>query len=42
MKKLSLGTKNLADENIQKLAQVFPNIVIESRVDFELLKQNAQ
>jgi len=39
MQKLKLGTKNLANENIQKLANIFPNVVKEGKVDFELLKQ---
>jgi len=39
MQKLKLNTKNLADENIQRLAQIFPNVVKEGKVDFELLKQ---
>ncbi|WOE71124.1 site-specific DNA-methyltransferase [Hydrogenimonas thermophila] len=39
MQKLKLGTKNLADENIKKLSEIFPNVVKEGKVDFELLKQ---
>ena len=39
MKKLKLGTKNLAYENIKKLSKIFPNVVKEGKVDFELLKQ---
>ncbi len=39
MQKLSLGTKNLVNENIAKLEQIFPNVVKEGKVDFEALKQ---
>ena len=39
MQKLQLGTKNLVDENIAKLAKIFPNVIKEGKVDFELLKQ---
>ena len=39
MQKLKLGTKNLTNENIRKLANIFPNVVKEGKVDFELLKQ---
>ena len=39
MQKLKLKTKNLATENIKKLATIFPNVVKEGKVDFELLKQ---
>ncbi|BCD59341.1 MULTISPECIES: site-specific DNA-methyltransferase [unclassified Nitratiruptor] len=39
MKKLHLSTPSLAQKNIQKLAQIFPNVVKEGKVDFELLKQ---
>ena len=39
MQKLSLGTKNLVNENIHKLAQIFPNVVKEGKVDFDILKQ---
>jgi len=39
VQKLKLGTKNLADENIKKLSEIFPNVVKEGKVDFELLKQ---
>jgi len=39
VQKLKLGSKDLAKENIQKLATIFPNVVKEGKVDFELLKQ---
>ena len=48
MTKLDMKTPNFTDENIEKLAQLFPNIVTESKdekgntkkaIDFELLKQ---
>jgi len=48
MTKLDMKTPDFTDENIEKLAQLFPNIVTESKdekgntkkaIDFELLKQ---
>lgn len=39
MQKLSFGTKDLVDEKIAKLAQIFPNVAKEGKVDFEALKQ---
>ncbi len=39
MQKLHLGTKNSVNENIAKLAQIFPNVIKEGKIDFELLKQ---
>ncbi len=39
MQKLSFGTKDLVAENIAKLAQIFPNVIKEGKIDFELLKQ---
>ena len=37
MKKLTLNNK--INPNIQKLSQIFPNVIKEGKVDFELLKQ---
>jgi len=39
MQKLNFKTKNLTDEKIKKLANIFPNVVKEGKVDFEILKQ---
>ncbi len=48
MDKLDLKTPNFTDENIEKLAALFPNCVTEARdakgnvtkaIDFDLLKQ---
>ncbi len=39
MQKLELQTPNRREENIQKLAQIFPQVVKEDKVDFDLLKQ---
>ncbi|BAF58332.1 adenine specific DNA methylase Mod [Pelotomaculum thermopropionicum SI] len=48
MKKLKMETKDLIQENIEKLAEIFPGVITEERdekgnpikaVDFELLKQ---
>ncbi|QSQ09466.1 hypothetical protein H0A61_01829 [Koleobacter methoxysyntrophicus] len=48
MEKLKMATKSLIQENIEKLAEIFPGVVTEARdekgnlikvVDFELLKQ---
>ena len=39
MKKLNLSTPNLIEENIEKLKSIFPNVIKEEKVDFELLKQ---
>ena len=33
------GTPDLAEENIQKLMQLFPEVVTEGKVDFEKLQQ---
>ncbi len=38
MKKLKLQTKDKIDKNIKKLAKLFPNVIKEGRVDFEVLK----
>ena len=48
MNKLKMQTQNFTDENIEKLANLFPNCVTESKdnsgklkksIDFDLLKQ---
>jgi len=39
MQRLKIGSRDLAKENIKKLAKIFPNVIKEERVDFELLKQ---
>jgi len=48
MEKLKLHTPNLTDQNIEKIAALFPNCITEARaddgsikkaIDFDLLKQ---
>ena len=43
MNKLDMGSKNIVNENIQKISELFPNVIVESNtgktIDFEVLKQ---
>ena len=43
MNKLDMESKNIVNENIQKIFELFPNVIVESNygktIDFELLKQ---
>ncbi|EEO41356.1 hypothetical protein FSCG_02069 [Fusobacterium vincentii 4_1_13] len=39
MEKLDGTSMNLVQENIKKLKEIFPEIFIEGRIDFDLLKQ---
>ena len=43
MNKLDMESKNIVNENIQKISELFPNVIVESNdgkiIDFELLKQ---
>ncbi len=43
MKKLDMESKNIVDENIERISELFPNVIVESTngkaIDFELLKQ---
>lgn len=43
MDKLDLESKNITNDNIEKIAELFPNVIVESElgksIDFELLKQ---
>ncbi len=39
MEKMKLSTPDLTQKNIEKLSKLFPNVVKEGKVDFELLKQ---
>jgi adenine-specific DNA-methyltransferase len=39
MDKLKLHTPNFTDENVTKLAALFPHCISEGKIDFELLKQ---
>ena len=39
MQKLKLQTPNRTKEHIEKIAQLFPNVVSEGKVDFDLLRQ---
>ena len=39
MEKLDRTSMNLVQENIKKLKEIFPEIFIEGRIDFDLLRQ---
>ena len=39
MEKLNGTSMNLVQENVKKLKEIFPEIFIEGRIDFDLLKQ---
>ena len=43
MNKLGMESKDIVNENIQKISELFPNVIVESdtgkTIDFELLKQ---
>ena len=39
MEKLSGTSMNLVQENIKKLKEIFPEIFIEGKIDFDLLRQ---
>ena len=43
MNKLDMESKNIINENIQKISKLFPNVIVESEkgksIDFDLLKQ---
>ena len=39
MEKLDGISMNLVQENIKKLKEIFPEIFIEGRIDFDLLRQ---
>ena len=39
MEKLNGTNMDLIQENIKKLKEIFPEIFIEGRIDFDLLKQ---
>ena len=43
MNKLDMESKNIVNENIQKMSELFPNVIVESdtgkTIDFDLLKQ---
>lgn len=39
MNKLAMESKNLVEDNIAKLEKLFPNVVSEGKIDFDLLKQ---
>ena len=39
MEKLDGTSMNLVQKNIKKLKEIFPEIFIEGRIDFELLRQ---
>ena len=39
MDKLNGTSMNLVQENVKKLKEIFPEIFIEGRIDFDLLRQ---
>ena len=39
MEKLNGTSMDLIQENVKKLKEIFPEIFIEGRIDFDLLKQ---
>ena len=43
MNKLDMESKDIVDENIQKISELFPNVIVESdtgkTIDFDMLKQ---
>ena len=39
MEKLDGTSMNLVQENIKKLKEIFPEIFIEGKIDFDLLRQ---
>ena len=39
MEKLNGTSMNLVQENIKKLKEIFPEIFIEEKIDFDLLRQ---
>ena len=39
MEKLNGTSMDLVQENVKKLKEIFPEIFIEARIDFDLLRQ---
>ena len=39
MEKLDRTSMNLVQENVKKLKEIFPEIFIEGKIDFDLLRQ---
>ena len=39
MEKMNGTSMNLVQENIKKLKEIFPEIFIEGKIDFDLLRQ---
>ncbi|WP_022820062.1 hypothetical protein [Fusobacterium russii] len=39
MEKLNGTSMDLIQENVKKLKEIFPEIFVEGKIDFELLKQ---
>jgi len=37
--KLDMNSKNIIENNIAKISEIFPNCVIEGKIDFDILKQ---
>ena len=39
MDKLEMRSKNIISENTEKLKELFPNIFVDDKIDFDMLKQ---
>ena len=39
MEKMKFKTKNIVNENVEKIAKLFPNVMTEGKIDFYKLKQ---
>lgn len=37
--KLDMQSKNITNENIARISELFPNCIVEGKIDFEMLKQ---
>ena len=40
MNKLDMESKDIVNNNIAQLKELFPNIVSEGKIDFDMLKQD--
>ena len=39
MNKLDMESKNIINDNLNKLKNIFPSVFIDDKIDFELLRQ---
>ena len=42
IKKLDMKSKNIINDNIYKIENLFPNVIKEGKIDFDELKQKYQ